>query len=108
MILGLISMQVSCTNCEKEINSQRNTFITAFVDSIYESKQNRYTPTIRIRDSVTKRYIELDGYSFPILLGESEKGDRLIKDSNSLLYRLIKNNGNVKAFYPYCDGKQLK
>lgn len=108
ILLITILFFLSCSDCQEEVNSQRDLLINAVVDSIYESKQNRYTPTVRIYDSSSNKYFELDGYSFPILLDQAVEGGKITKNRNSLLYRLIKLDGTVITFNPVCNGEKIE
>lgn len=77
------------------------------VDTIFNNPEDRHYPTVLL--SCDGRYgkLYLTEFEFPHLYNYSAGGDKLVKDSLILEFRLIKKD-TVITFYPVCDGKELK
>ncbi len=98
-----------CDDCEDIVNIDRNYKLNCIVDSIYENPRNRYNPTIRLNCAgLSAKNFEMNGYYYPVLNESAEVGDRVTKDSNSLLFKLHKKDNTVIEFFPICDGEKIK
>jgi hypothetical protein len=98
----LFILTASCYDCKKVNEITRKGYLIGTVDSTYRDVSNRGHPIITLKFIKNDlKIIWIDGSELFELYNLSENGDTIIKERNSLQYKLIKKD-TVMYFYPIC------
>ncbi len=81
--------------------------LSCVVDSIFNNPEDRHYPTVLLACDGHYSKLYLTKFEFPDLYNFSTVGDKLVKDSLSLEFRLIKKDTTI-IFNPICEGKEVK
>lgn len=81
--------------------------LSCVVDSVFNNSEDRHYPTVLLTCNGSYGKLYLTEFEFPHLYNNSSVGDKLVKDSLSLEFKLIKKD-TVITFHPICDGKEVK
>lgn len=81
--------------------------LSCVVDSVYNNPEDRHYPTVLLACNGHYNKLFLTKFEFPDLYDYSTVGDKLVKDSLSLEFKLIKKD-TVITFHPICNGKEVK
>jgi xanthine dehydrogenase molybdopterin-binding subunit B len=103
----LLVLCSSCYNCEKANIALKGEYLFCRIDSIYRDPSNRFSPSIDITNIKGDFYKGLAGDELVGIFEYGEKGDTIIKEVNSLQYKLIKKD-TILYFYPICDCKEVR
>lgn len=80
--------------------------MSCVVDTINNDPEDSHYPTVLLACNGHYSKLYLTKFEFPDLYNFSTVGDKLVKDSLSLEFRLIKKD-TVITFHPICDGKEI-
>lgn len=101
ILFVLLILWSSCYDCEKANEILRKEYLYCTIDSLYRDPKNRYSPSIDITNIKGDFYKGLAGDEIIGIYKYGENGDTVIKEVNSLQYKLIKKD-TVMYFYPIC------
>ena len=111
MIKHLIVLAIlftSCYDCDRINELERPKYLIATIDTSYRDINNRNIPIVKLISIKTNMKIDwIDGSELIGIYKYGEKGDTVIKNANSLEYKLIKKD-TMMSFYPICNGREIR
>jgi hypothetical protein len=106
IFLVSITAIYGCNNCESSMEEIKTHALSCVVDTIFNNPEDRHYPTVLLACDGHYNKLYLTEFEFPHLYNYSAAGDKLVKDSLSLEFRLIKKDTAI-IFHPMCGGKEI-
>ena len=85
-----------CNNCGSSMQELKTHPLSCVVDSVFNNPEDRHYPTVLLSCNGSYGKLYLTEFEFPHLYNYSAMGDKLVKDSASLEFRLIKKRYSHK------------